>query len=134
MSTSQSKQDAIAAQAVGLIAGYSNFTVCLQDGRKIVVPYHCYPLLDEADMKQRSHFEVHAEGRLLHWPDIDEDLSTDQVISYLAVTLGYAVGQTTRDEDLDGKLAKIVEMINSGINQVEARPAGVTRPKLVVVN
>ena len=108
MSTSQSKQNAAVVRAVGLIAGCSDFTVCLQDGRKIVVPYHCYPRLDDADMKQRSHFEVHAEGRLLHWPDIDEDIEVQHIIEgrmpvkerdLMAVAEQYApYGETTSGE------------------------------------
>lgn len=67
-------------RAVGLVIGSADFTVCLTDGRRIIVPYSCYPLLDHADMKQRAHFEVHADGRMLHWPDIDEDIAVQHIL------------------------------------------------------
>jgi hypothetical protein len=65
---------------VGLIAGAADFTVCLEDGRRIVVPYACYPRLDHADRIGRAHFEVHADGRMLHWPDLDEDIEVQHII------------------------------------------------------
>lgn len=68
------------ARAVGLIMGTEGFTVCLADGRKISVPYRCYPRLEHADMQQRDHFEVHANGRMLHWPDIDEDIEVQHIV------------------------------------------------------
>lgn len=68
------------ARAVGLILGTEEFTVCLADGRKLSVPYACYPRLERADMQQRDHFEVHANGRMLHWPDIDEDIEVQHIV------------------------------------------------------
>lgn len=60
--------------------GDVDFTVYLQDGRRITVPYHCYPRLERADRIQRSHFEVYAGGRMLHWPDIDEDIEVQHIV------------------------------------------------------
>ena len=68
------------ARAIGLVVGDIDFTVCLTDGRKIIVPYSCYPRLENADIKQRVHFEICADGRLLHWPDIDEDVEVQHII------------------------------------------------------
>jgi len=63
-----------------LVLGEEAFTVCLRDGRRITVPYHCYPNLDRASMPQRSHFEVYAEGKMLGWPDIDEDIEVQHIV------------------------------------------------------
>jgi len=31
-------------------------------------------------MKERDHFEVHADGRMLRWPDIDEDIEVQHIV------------------------------------------------------
>jgi len=80
MSTSGAENKERGGRAVGLVIGASDFTVCLADGRKVVVPYDCYPRLDRADMQQRAHFEVHADGRMLHWPEIDEDIEVQHIV------------------------------------------------------
>jgi len=58
-----------------------NFTddtlsVDLVDGRTIVVPLVRYPRLLEATLEKRQNWRESAAGYRIHWPDIDEDLST----------------------------------------------------------
>ena len=60
--------------------GEDEFTVCLADGRRIAVPYRCYPRLEKANRMQRSHFEVYAGGKMLHWPEIDEDIEVQHIV------------------------------------------------------
>jgi len=55
-------------------------SVDLIDGRTIVVPLAWYPILLEATPEQRSNWEVSGAGYGLHWPDIDEDLSTEGLL------------------------------------------------------
>lgn len=50
--------------------------VDLIDGRTIIVPLVCYPRLLEATAEQRSNWRVSGAGYGIHWPDVDEDLST----------------------------------------------------------
>ena len=50
--------------------------VDLIDGRTIVVPLVWYPRLLDASPKERQNWHVSAAGCGIHWPDIDEDLST----------------------------------------------------------
>jgi hypothetical protein len=50
--------------------------VDLVDGRTIVVPLVWYPRLLDASSEQRQNWQVSAAGYGIHWPDIDEDLST----------------------------------------------------------
>ena len=80
MSTSRVETGAYLARATGVVIGDTAFTVCLQDGRRIVVPYRCYPRLDKANRKERSHFEVYAGGKMLHWPEIDEDIEVQHIV------------------------------------------------------
>lgn len=100
MSTLDAEYNGATACAVGLIIGKDDFTVCLADGRRITVPYGCYPRLEHATMRERDHFEVHADGRMLHWPDIDEDIEVQHIVQgrmpvkkgqeFLAVAEGHA--------------------------------------------
>ena len=54
--------------------------VDLADGRTIVVPLTWYPRLLNATAEQRSHWKVSSAGFGIHWPDIDEDLSTEGLL------------------------------------------------------
>lgn len=55
-------------------------TVDLMDGRTIAVPLAWYPRLSLATPAQRMHWEVCGGGYGIHWPDIDEDLSTEGLL------------------------------------------------------
>ena len=54
--------------------------VDLQDGRTIAVPADWYPRLAEAALEQRANWDVSGAGYGIHWPDIDEDLSTNGLL------------------------------------------------------
>ncbi|MGV8040375.1 MAG: DUF2442 domain-containing protein [Thermoanaerobaculaceae bacterium] len=50
--------------------------VDLVDGRTIAVPLVWYPRLLHATPRQRANWRVSGGGFGIHWPDVDEDLST----------------------------------------------------------
>ena len=50
--------------------------VDLLDGRTISVPLVWYPVLLNATPEQRSNWKVAGAGYGIHWPELDEDLST----------------------------------------------------------
>ena len=54
--------------------------VDLMDGRTIAVPLAYYPRLFEATADQRARWEISGAGYGIHWPDIDEDLSTEGLL------------------------------------------------------
>jgi hypothetical protein len=54
--------------------------VTLMDGRAISVPLTWYSRLLHATRKQRKNWETCAAGYGIHWPDIDEDLSTEGLL------------------------------------------------------
>ncbi len=54
----------------------ATLSVALRDGRVIIVPLSWYPRLLAATAKQRKNWRVAGGGYGIHWPDIDEDLST----------------------------------------------------------
>ena len=49
--------------------------VHLTDGRIISVPVIWFPLLHEATVEQREHYEIGGGVASLHWEEIDEDIS-----------------------------------------------------------
>ncbi len=54
--------------------------VTLMDGRTISVPLAWYPRLLYATKKQRKNWRTCAAGYGIHWPDLDEDLSTEGLL------------------------------------------------------
>ncbi len=57
-----------------------SLTVDLMDGRTISVPLAWYPRLLRATAEQRADWEVAGAGYGIHWPGIDEDLSTEGLL------------------------------------------------------
>jgi hypothetical protein len=57
-----------------------HLVVDLLDGRTISVPLAWYPRLLHASIEQRQNWEVCASGFGIHWPDLDEDLSTEGLL------------------------------------------------------
>lgn len=52
----------------------------LMDGRSIAAPLAWYPRLLAATPVQRAHWEIAGGGYGIHWPDLDEDLSTEGLL------------------------------------------------------
>ncbi len=57
-----------------------SLSVDLMDGRTISVPLAWYPRLLHASDKQRKNWKIAGGGFGIHWPDIDEDLSTEGLL------------------------------------------------------
>jgi len=57
-----------------------SLSVSLKDGRTITVPLAWYPKLLHASTQQRSNWKVAGGGYGIHWPDLDEDLSTEGLL------------------------------------------------------
>ena len=60
--------------------GEDTCSVDLIVGRTITVPYAWYPRLLHATPDQRSNWETCGGGYGIHWPDVDEDLSTEGLL------------------------------------------------------
>lgn len=54
--------------------------VDLMDGRTISAPLAWYPRLANASVDQRANWEKCGAGYGIHWPDVDEDLSTEGLL------------------------------------------------------
>jgi hypothetical protein len=57
-----------------------DMSVDLRDGRTITVPLAWYPRLLNATSKQRKNWRIAGGGYGIHWPEIDEDLSTEGML------------------------------------------------------
>jgi hypothetical protein len=55
-------------------------SVTLMDGRVISVPLAWYPRLLDASNTQRENWKIAGGGYGIHWPDVDEDLSTEGLL------------------------------------------------------
>ncbi|MFZ0956604.1 MAG: DUF2442 domain-containing protein [Candidatus Sulfotelmatobacter sp.] len=55
-------------------------SVSLRDGRVISVPLVWYPRLLNATPTQRNNWKIAGGGYGIHWPDVDEDLSTEGLL------------------------------------------------------
>jgi hypothetical protein len=55
-------------------------SVDLFDGRTIMVPLAWYPRLLHATPEQRKNWKIAGAGYGIHWPDIDEDLTTQGLL------------------------------------------------------
>jgi hypothetical protein len=64
--------------------------VDLTDGRTISVPLAWYPRLLYGSPQERNNWQLIGMGEGIHWPDLDEDLSTEGIV------FGRASGESQR--------------------------------------
>jgi hypothetical protein len=69
------------ACARGVTVSEDSLTVDLVDGRTIIVPMAWYPRLWHGTPEERDRFEIIGNGTLIHWPDLDEDLSVSGILA-----------------------------------------------------
>ena len=55
-------------------------SVDLYDGRTITVPLAWYPRLLHANPAQRANWRIAGAGFVIHWSDVDEDLSSQGLL------------------------------------------------------
>lgn len=53
----------------------------LVDGRRISVPLAWSWRLSEAAPRQRANYELIGSGQGVHWPDVDEDISAQGMLT-----------------------------------------------------
>jgi hypothetical protein len=53
----------------------------LIDGRSISVPLAWFPRLSHGSPSERGNWRFIAGGRGIHWPDLDEDISVDNLLA-----------------------------------------------------
>jgi len=60
--------------------GKDTLTVDLADGRTVSVPLAWYPRLLHGTPAERNHWRLIGNGTGIHWPDLDEDISVENVL------------------------------------------------------
>ncbi|MEI7729011.1 MAG: DUF2442 domain-containing protein [Verrucomicrobiota bacterium] len=65
-----------------------SLTVELTDGRILSVPLAWFPRLQHARAKERANWRWISKGEGIHWPDLDEDISMENLV------LGQASGES----------------------------------------
>ena len=55
-------------------------TVDLSDGRSISAPLAWYPRLSHGTAAERANWRLIGRGEGVHWPDLDEDISVDNLL------------------------------------------------------
>ena len=78
MSSSASEIRLAKAQGVTITDG--TLSVDLSDGRTISVPLNWYPRLLHGTPEERNHWRLIGSGDGIHWPDLDEDISVENLI------------------------------------------------------
>ncbi len=69
------------ARAQRVVVGEDSLTIDLMDGRTITVPLLWYPRLWYGTPEERNKLEIIGDGTLVHWPDLDEDLSVSGILA-----------------------------------------------------
>ena len=58
-----------------------SLTIDLLDGRTVTVPLAWYPRLLHASEEERNIFRITGAGYVIHWPDLDEHLSSQGLLA-----------------------------------------------------
>ena len=57
-----------------------SLTIDLVDGRTLSVPLAWYPRLLLGTPEERNHWRLIGRGEGIHWPDLDEDISVENLL------------------------------------------------------
>jgi hypothetical protein len=79
--SSAAKADGADIRVRAVTVSEDELTVALMDGRTIGVPLAWYPRLAAATPEQRARWEMAGAGYSIHWPELDEDLSTEGLLA-----------------------------------------------------
>ena len=58
-----------------------SLSVDLADGRTVSVPIAWYPRLLHGTNKERNNWRLIGAGEGVHWPDLDEDISLENLLA-----------------------------------------------------
>jgi hypothetical protein len=71
----------MSASAVDVTLTSDTLHVVLADGREVSAPLAWFPRLSEANAAQQSNWRLIGRGIGIHWPDLDEDISVESLLS-----------------------------------------------------
>ena len=67
-------------QAVEVRVSAELLEVRLSDGRTISAPLNWYPRLADGSLAERNHWQLLGDGHGIHWPELDEDISVENLL------------------------------------------------------
>jgi hypothetical protein len=76
-----STTDIQVARAQQVAVSEDTLTVDLVDGRTISVPLGWYPRLLHGTPEERTLWRLIGGGEGIHWPDLDEDISVENLLA-----------------------------------------------------
>ena len=68
------------AKAQNVSVTDDSLTIDLTDGRTLTVPLTWYPRLLHGSPPERNKWRLIGNGEGIHWPDLDEDISVENLI------------------------------------------------------
>ncbi len=68
------------ASAQSVTVTEDTLTIDLSDGRTVSVPLAWFPRLLHGTPKERGNWRIIGDGEGIHWPDLDEDISVENLI------------------------------------------------------
>ena len=69
------------AKAKYVVVSEDALLVDLVDGRTITAPIGWYPRLLHARPEERGNWRLIGDGTGIHWPDLEEDISVENLLS-----------------------------------------------------
>ena len=69
------------ARAQRVTVSDDSLSVDLMDGRTIIAPLAWFPRLWHGTPAERNNFEIISDGEMIHWHDLDEDLSVSGLLA-----------------------------------------------------
>ncbi len=66
--------------AINIVFSDSKMIVFLEDGRELSIPLEWFPRLRKASVEQLNKWRFIGNGEGVHWDDIDEDISIENLL------------------------------------------------------
>ena len=66
--------------AIDIAFENSKMIVFLEDGRELSIPLEWFPRLRKATAEQLSKWRLIGKGEGIHWSEIDEDISVENLL------------------------------------------------------
>ena len=76
-----SSVDTLSTRAIAIEISEDELTTSLSDGRTVSAPLAWYPRLAHGTREERNNWRFIGNGIGIHWPDIDEDISVENLLS-----------------------------------------------------
>jgi hypothetical protein len=75
------RNESMAGRATAVRLTEDALVVDLADGRTVSLPLAWYPRLLQGSPEERAHHRLIGDGEGIHWPDLDEDLSVENILA-----------------------------------------------------